>query len=99
MCRIARSTAGAVARPNARFWAAFKASLTYIEQGNVDLDAEVTVAVFHDNESADEYPATMVSAGPGNAVNIYADAKTTRKETDRIRCQEPDLVRTTYGHL
>src|SRR5271169_4898824 len=28
MCRITRSTAGAVARPNTRFWAAFKVSLT-----------------------------------------------------------------------
>ena len=28
MCQIARSTAGAVAQPKARFWAAFKARLT-----------------------------------------------------------------------
>jgi hypothetical protein len=31
MCRIARSTAGAVARPNARFWPAFKARLTLVQ--------------------------------------------------------------------
>jgi hypothetical protein len=31
-CRIARSTAGALARPNARFWAAFKVSLTVAER-------------------------------------------------------------------
>ena len=29
MCRIARSTTGAMARPNARFWADFNVSLTY----------------------------------------------------------------------
>jgi hypothetical protein len=30
MCRIARSAAGAVARPNARFWAVIRALLTYV---------------------------------------------------------------------